>query len=62
MSKIICNTCIYAEGSKCKKLLVPALANKCMHHTRMFKVFGLRIYVKKPRKRLGYTSKIKEEE
>ena len=53
MSKIICNTCIYAEGSKCKKLLVPALANKCMHHTRIFKVFGWRIYVKKAQKAIG---------
>ena len=53
MSKIICKTCIYAEGSKCKKLLVPTLATKCMHHTRIFKVFGWRIYVMKAQKAIG---------
>ena len=53
MSKIICNTCIHAEGSKCKKLFVPTLANKCMHHTREFKVFGWIICVKRAQKEIG---------
>lgn len=50
MSKIICNTCIYADGSKCKKHLVPALATKCMHHTRIFKILGWLIYIKNGQK------------
>lgn len=53
MSKIICDTCIYAEGSKCKKHLVPTLATKCMNHTRIFKVFGWTICVKRAQKAIG---------
>ena len=53
MSKIICDTCIYADGSKCKKYLVPTLATKCMNHTRIFKVFGWTICVKRAQKAIG---------
>lgn len=45
MSKFICDTCIHRNGAKCEKFLVPALATKCMHHTRTFKVLGWTITI-----------------
>lgn len=40
-------TCINRNEFKCEKFLVPVLANKCMHHTRKFRVFGWIICVKR---------------
>ena len=51
--KIICDTCIYAAGSKCKKFLVPEITTKYMYHTRIFKVFGWTICVKRAQKEIG---------